>query len=164
MHMPSPIVLRWAVKQGLLPPAAQKSSWQCPLGVTSRLCKSDKSDCRQENGGYTCHSSSGYVGNPYVAHGCQGTDFNTILLQFYLYYLSCIHSEGYVYLGLHYLLHCYCSLLCKMVGYRLVQRHGGIPRHSVLRLLQPEAWTTTTLRVRVPERNPRKPLQAPRLR
>lgn len=37
MHMPSPIVLRWAVKQGLLPPAAQKSSWQCPqLGVTSR--------------------------------------------------------------------------------------------------------------------------------
>lgn len=45
-----PLVLRWAVQQEV------RSS------VTS--------DCRQENGIYTCHCKKGYYGNPYI--GCQG--------------------------------------------------------------------------------------------
>jgi hypothetical protein len=70
-YMSSPIVLQWAVKQGLSAPAVDKSG-NCPWDVVSRLCKSENSDCRQENGGFTCNCSKGYDGNPYVADGCQG--------------------------------------------------------------------------------------------
>ncbi|XP_066335115.1 wall-associated receptor kinase 2-like [Miscanthus floridulus] len=70
-YMSSPVVLQWAVKQGLSAPAAVNSG-KCPSDVSSRLCKSENSDCRQENGGFTCHCSKGYDGNPYVANGCQG--------------------------------------------------------------------------------------------
>ncbi|CAL4989051.1 unnamed protein product [Urochloa decumbens] len=65
----SPIVLRWEVKQGFSAP--DDNSGQCPGGVASHLCKSKDSNCRQENGGFTCYCSSGYHGNPYLADGCQ---------------------------------------------------------------------------------------------
>ncbi|KAG0529089.1 hypothetical protein BDA96_05G068500 [Sorghum bicolor] len=59
-HMSSPIVLQWAVKKGLSETAADKSG-KCPRDVVSHLCKSENSDCRQENGGFTCHCYKGYV-------------------------------------------------------------------------------------------------------
>ncbi|CAO2152788.1 unnamed protein product [Urochloa humidicola] len=51
-----PLVLQWAVKQDVPVPAG--TSEQCPKDVASRLCKSQHSDCRQENGGYTCYCST----------------------------------------------------------------------------------------------------------
>ncbi|CAL4994398.1 unnamed protein product [Urochloa decumbens] len=70
--MSFPLVLRWAVKQGL-PAAASSagnSSGQCPGDVANRLCRSELSTCRQENGGFTCYCPKGYVGNPYITRGC----------------------------------------------------------------------------------------------
>ncbi|OQU83062.1 hypothetical protein SORBI_3005G069500 [Sorghum bicolor] len=72
-YMSSPIVLQWAVKKGLSETPADKSG-KCPRDVVSHLCKSENSYCRQENGGFTCHCSKGYYGNPYVANGCQDVD------------------------------------------------------------------------------------------
>jgi hypothetical protein len=66
----SPLVLLWAVKQGLS--ATDDNSGQCSGDVANGLCKSKDSYCRQANGGFTCYCSSGYQGNPYIADGCQG--------------------------------------------------------------------------------------------
>ncbi|CAL4985377.1 unnamed protein product [Urochloa decumbens] len=65
-YMASPAVFGWAVKQDVLAPA--DNSRQCPGDVSSRLCKSEHSDCRQENGGFTCYCSNGYHGNPALHH------------------------------------------------------------------------------------------------
>jgi hypothetical protein len=67
----APIVLVWAVKQGLSAPD-HNLGHECTGDVHSRLCKSKDSYCRQANGGFTCYCSSGYHGNPYIADGCQG--------------------------------------------------------------------------------------------
>jgi hypothetical protein len=53
----SPIVLQWAVKQGLSAPAANNSG-KCPVDVLSRLCKSEHSDCWQENGMEALHATA----------------------------------------------------------------------------------------------------------
>ncbi|CAL4985372.1 unnamed protein product [Urochloa decumbens] len=68
-NMAPPLVLRWAVKQNL---STVDDSDHCPGDVASSLCRSEHSDCRQENGGFTCHCSTGYDGNPYITNGCQG--------------------------------------------------------------------------------------------
>ncbi|XP_066308365.1 wall-associated receptor kinase 3-like [Miscanthus floridulus] len=71
--MSFPLVLRWAVKQGFtaLP---GNSSGQCAGDITSSICKSKDSFCRQENEGFTCHCNTGYQGNPYIADGCKDVD------------------------------------------------------------------------------------------
>ncbi|CAN6362532.1 unnamed protein product [Urochloa humidicola] len=68
----SPLFLQWAVKQGFSVPA--DNSGQCPGDVAKRLCKSEHSNCLQENGGFTCHCNQGYQGNPYIAYGCEDID------------------------------------------------------------------------------------------
>ncbi|CAO2152842.1 unnamed protein product [Urochloa humidicola] len=72
--MSFPLVLRWAVKQGLSASSAGNSSGQCPGDVANRLCRSELSSCRQENGGFTCYCPKGYLGNPYITGGCQVID------------------------------------------------------------------------------------------
>ncbi|XP_014661104.2 wall-associated receptor kinase 2 [Setaria italica] len=72
-YFSSPLVLQWAVKQGFPAPAGN-SSGQCPGDVASRLCRSEHSSCRQENGGYTCYCHKGYQGNPYITDGCKDVD------------------------------------------------------------------------------------------
>jgi hypothetical protein len=68
----SPLVLKWAVKQGFSMPEVVSSSRQCPGDVACQLCRSKHSDCQQENGGYICYCSMGYHGSPYITNGCQG--------------------------------------------------------------------------------------------
>nr|CAB3491171.1 unnamed protein product [Digitaria exilis] len=72
-YFSSPLVLQWAVKQGFPAPAGN-SSGECPRDVARRLCKSELSSCRQENGGYTCYCDKGYKGNPYIVDGCKDLD------------------------------------------------------------------------------------------
>ncbi|KAF8730921.1 hypothetical protein HU200_016795 [Digitaria exilis] len=67
----SPLVLRWAVKQGFPTYSSDNSSGQCPREVSNSLCRSEPSSCRQENGGFMCYCPKGYLGNPYVVGGCQ---------------------------------------------------------------------------------------------
>nr|CAB3491165.1 unnamed protein product [Digitaria exilis] len=73
-YISSPLVLRWAVKQGFPASLTGSSSGQCPREVANILCRSEPSSCRQENGGFTCYCPKGYLGNPYVVSGCQVID------------------------------------------------------------------------------------------
>ncbi|CAM0145148.1 unnamed protein product, partial [Urochloa decumbens] len=70
-YMSSPLILRWAVKQGLSASSAGNSSGQCPREVANSLCRSKASRRQHENEGCTCYCPKGYLGNPYVAGGCQ---------------------------------------------------------------------------------------------
>lgn len=46
---------------------------ECYPDVARNVCKSNYSDCfRGTRGGYVCLWESGFVGNPYLPHGCQG--------------------------------------------------------------------------------------------
>ncbi|WVZ53755.1 hypothetical protein U9M48_004656 [Paspalum notatum var. saurae] len=72
LYISSPVVLRWAVKQGF--PAPADNSGKCHVEVESGICKSEHSDCITENGGFTCHCHTGYDGNPYITDGCQDID------------------------------------------------------------------------------------------
>nr|CAB3491164.1 unnamed protein product [Digitaria exilis] len=57
------------VKQGF--PMPVNNTKQCPGYIASRLCKSEHSDCQQQNGGYTCYCQKGYQDNAYITDGCQ---------------------------------------------------------------------------------------------
>ncbi|KAG0536409.1 hypothetical protein BDA96_03G061300 [Sorghum bicolor] len=72
-YMSFSLVLRWAVKQGFTALPGNLSG-QCPGDITSSICKSKDSFCRQENEGFTCHCNTGYQGNPYIADGCKDVD------------------------------------------------------------------------------------------
>ncbi|KAJ1269930.1 hypothetical protein BS78_06G015600 [Paspalum vaginatum] len=68
-YFSTPLILGWAVKKGF--PAPIVNLGHCPREVESRLCKSEHSNCRPANGGFTCHCHTGYDGNPYLTEGCQ---------------------------------------------------------------------------------------------
>ncbi|KAG2560803.1 wall-associated receptor kinase-like 6 [Panicum virgatum] len=75
-YMASPLVLRWAVKQGVTAPA-NYSLGPClgDVASTGLLCKSKDRVCQQDDGGgFTCHCNTGYQGNPYLDGGCQVID------------------------------------------------------------------------------------------
>ncbi|CAL4889221.1 unnamed protein product [Urochloa decumbens] len=74
-----PILLQWAVTQGLaMPDKKKRPRWKavCPPDIARGLCKSDKSECVYTDfpRGYTCNCVDGYHGNPYVSDGCQDVD------------------------------------------------------------------------------------------
>ncbi|RWW50070.1 hypothetical protein BHE74_00043695 [Ensete ventricosum] len=62
----APLVVDWAI--------GNETCEVAQLNKSSYACISEHSECfDSSNGpGYLCNCSSGYHGNPYVAHGCQG--------------------------------------------------------------------------------------------
>ncbi|GJN34640.1 hypothetical protein PR202_gb23322 [Eleusine coracana subsp. coracana] len=60
----APLLLRWMVRQGL----PQRND--CADDVRRELCKSQDSECRAQQPGYTCFCQTGYDGNPYISGGC----------------------------------------------------------------------------------------------
>ncbi|CAL9082292.1 unnamed protein product, partial [Musa acuminata var. zebrina] len=62
----APLVVDWAI--------GNETCEVAQRDTTSYACISEHSEClNSSNGpGYLCNCSSGYHGNPYVAHGCQG--------------------------------------------------------------------------------------------
>ncbi|XP_065036833.1 putative wall-associated receptor kinase-like 16 [Musa acuminata AAA Group] len=63
-----PLVVDWAI--------GNETCEVAQRDITSYACISEHSEClNSSNGpGYLCNCSSGYHGNPYVAHGCQDID------------------------------------------------------------------------------------------
>ncbi|CAL9191317.1 unnamed protein product, partial [Musa hybrid cultivar] len=64
----APLVVDWAI--------GNETCEVAQRNITSYACISEHSEClNSSNGpGYLCNCSSGYHGNPYVAHGCQDID------------------------------------------------------------------------------------------
>ncbi|XP_065050602.1 putative wall-associated receptor kinase-like 16 [Musa acuminata AAA Group] len=64
----APLVMDWAI--------GNETCEVAQRNITSYACISEHSKClNSSNGpGYLCNCSSGYHGNPYVAHGCQDID------------------------------------------------------------------------------------------
>nr|XP_009411366.1 PREDICTED: putative wall-associated receptor kinase-like 16 [Musa acuminata subsp. malaccensis] len=64
----APLVVDWAI--------GNETCEVAQRDTTSYACISEHSEClNSSNGpGYLCNCSSGYHGNPYVAHGCQDID------------------------------------------------------------------------------------------
>jgi hypothetical protein len=119
-YFSSPLVLRWAVKQGFQAPAASNSG-QCPGDIASSICKSKDSFCRQENEGFTCHCNIGYQGNPYIADRCKGHYYPLLILlctpyahSLFLFHYVC-RRNIYVSRCLHCSLHWGISIILLLI-------------------------------------------------
>ncbi|CAO2037650.1 unnamed protein product [Urochloa humidicola] len=72
-----PILLQWAVTQGLpMPDKKHPGRKGCPRDTARMLCRSNHSECAYSDfpGGYTCNCVKGYEGNPYILNGCLDVD------------------------------------------------------------------------------------------
>ncbi|TVU06417.1 hypothetical protein EJB05_49630, partial [Eragrostis curvula] len=108
-----PLVLQWAVTQGLPPPPPDlpinTTKAGCSGEVRRMLCKSDNSVCAGGNLGYTCQCQDGFDGNPYLAGGCQ--DVN-----------ECEHPQDYG---------CFGECINTIGGYKCHCPRGTHGNHSI---------------------------------
>ncbi|KAL6838535.1 hypothetical protein ACP4OV_031780 [Aristida adscensionis] len=96
-----PVWLRWMIRpsKGGLPSPDGKAPNGCPRNVSSKICKSDHSECDasqfQEPAGYTCGCKEGYDGNPYIPGGCQDVnECKKYKLQGLGCFGVCINTDG----------------------------------------------------------------------